>query len=387
MFYSGMHTTVKAKRATQGRGRLTKVRGIENLYRYSTTGIFYACYFRAGKTVKRSLKTTDRLTAKQALAEVIRDAAHVDHALGRTTTLEKLVALHMEVRVSMRDENTQKKLAYIRDVLVSTWPQSMAAKVGDVRRSDVERWIAYHCNRTGHIGQKLSKGTINEYIQFVRAVFQTGIDERIIARSPVEGIKNMRRDRPIRRTPTVSEFRRIVADLRGQVFNAGAKETADFVEFIGLSGLGNAEVAALRWGHVRFRRDGVGRVDWLNSRIHVQRKKTERGFVIPVFPQLAPLMEELHGLATPDPSVGILQIANARRALTSCCERLGLPRYGHRALRRMFIENCIHRGIDVQTIALWQGHNDNGQLILSTYAHVRQEFADGQAAKLTALPI
>jgi hypothetical protein len=36
---------------------------------------------------------------------------------------------------------------------------------------------------------------------------------------------------------------------------------------------------------------------------------------------------------------------------------------------------------------MWQGHNDNGQLILSAYSHVRQDFADEQAAKLTTLSL
>jgi integrase len=373
------------KRATSGRGKLVKVRGIENLYQYSTTGIFYACYFRAGKTIKRSLETKDRQTAKQALAEVLRDSAKVDQGPGKATTLEELLELHMTVRVTLLDGATQAKIEYIKRTFLNTWQGSMTQKIRDVRRSDIERWLGLHRNRICASGKKLSKRTVNEYIHFLRAMFQTGMNDQLLVKSPMEGIKDLKWDKPVRRTPTVQEFRMMVADLRGQVYNAKSKDTADFVEFLGLAGLGNGEAAALRWGDFRFVYTSDRTVDWTETRIHIMRQKTDRGFVIPVYPQLVPLMESLYGLAAPDPLANVFKIASARRALNSCCERLGLQRYGHRSLRRMFIENCIHQGIDVQTIALWQGHNDGGQLILSTYAHVRQEFSDGQAAKLTAV--
>jgi integrase len=380
-------TSTENHATSPGRGKLVKVRGIENLYRYTTTDIYYAVFHREGRTVKRSLKTTDRLTAKQALTEVLRDAAVIDHQLCSITTLCQLLTLHMESRVPLKDTGTQAKLKYIQRLFIDTWPGTMAQKVKDIRRSQVDRWIAHHRNRIGPYGQKLSKGTLNEYIQFVRALFATAVDARLIAHSPAEGVKDFKRNKPIRRTPTLSEFHRIVADLRGQIYNSRAAATSDFVEFIGLSGLGNGEAASLRWGDFRFSHDGDGQVVWDKTRIHVMRQKTNRGFVIPVFPQLAPLLTSLYGLAAPDPLVKVLKIANARRGLINSCERLGLPRYGHRSLRRMFIENCIHHGIDVQTIAMWQGHNDNGQLILSAYSHVRQDFADEQAAKLTTLSL
>jgi len=106
-----MPVSSKQNRATSpGKGKLVKVRGIENLYRYTTTDIYYAVFYREGRTMKRSLKTTDRLTAKQALAEVLRDAALIDHQLCGKTTLQQLLTLHMESRVPLKDVSTQGKL-------------------------------------------------------------------------------------------------------------------------------------------------------------------------------------------------------------------------------------------------------------------------------------
>jgi site-specific recombinase XerD len=52
-------------------------------------------------------------------------------------------------------------------------------------------------------------------------------------------------------------------------------------------------------------------------------------------------------------------------------------------LRRCFITRALELGIDVKTVAEFQGHKDGGQLILSTYSHVRQPHAQRMAQLLT----
>ena len=43
---------------------------------------------------------------------------------------------------------------------------------------------------------------------------------------------------------------------------------------------------------------------------------------------------------------------------------------------------CPHMGTDVKVIASWQGHQDGGKLILDTYSHVRNVYAEETAKKL-----
>jgi integrase len=47
---------------------------------------------------------------------------------------------------------------------------------------------------------------------------------------------------------------------------------------------------------------------------------------------------------------------------------LKFPHFEVRALRRYFITQALRRGVDVPTVAQWQGHRDGGKLILATYA-------------------
>jgi len=49
----------------------------------------------------------------------------------------------------------------------------------------------------------------------------------------------------------------------------------------------------------------------------------------------------------------------------------------------MFVTRAIERGVDVRTIAEWQGHRDGGKLILNTYSHVRDVHSQRMARLMT----
>jgi integrase len=143
------------------------------------------------------------------------------------------------------------------------------------------------------------------------------------------------------------------------------------VEFLGLAGLGQAEAAGIQ------RSD----VDLEAGRIIIYRHKTDTGFVIPIFPQLRPLVEKLCKRKKHDEH--LFSINESRKALANACKRLGLPQFTHRSLRRMFITRAIERGVDVKVIAQWQGHKDGGKLILQTYSHVNPEHSNRMAQLMT----
>ena len=197
------------------------------------------------------------------------------------------------------------------------------------------------------------------------------VRDRIISDSPAAHLKYIKRDKPIRLMPTWEQFKAIVADARGQVFNADAQDSADFLEFLGLAGLGQAEACSLR------RSD----VDFESGRMITFRHKTSTGFVVPIFPQLRPLLERLcTGKGNRDT---IFRIADAKHALTNACRRLGFPPFSQRSLRRMFITRAIERSVDVKVIAQWQGHRDGGKLILDTYSHVNAVHSHRMALLMT----
>ena len=82
----------------------------------------------------------------------------------------------------------------------------------------------------------------------------------------------------------------------------------------------------------------------------------------------------------------IRRIADAKKAIAGACRRLGFPGYSHRSFRRMFITRAIERGVDVKTIAEWQGHKDGGKLILDTYSHVNRAHSQRMAQLMNDKP-
>jgi integrase len=78
----------------------------------------------------------------------------------------------------------------------------------------------------------------------------------------------------------------------------------------------------------------------------------------------------------------LFKVKQARKAITHACRRLELSIYTHRSFRRLFIVRCIEKGVDIKTIAEWQGHRDGGKLILQTYSFVRQPHSDAMARLL-----
>jgi integrase len=181
----------------------------------------------------------------------------------------------------------------------------------------------------------------------------------------------MKVEKPIRLTPTFEQFKAIIADVRAQRFSADAQDSADFLEFLGLCGLGQAEAAALT------RAD----VDFEAGRIITFRHKTKSGFAVPLYPQVRPLLERLCDGKSHDERV--FKIDNAKRALAAACRRLNLPPFSQRSFRRMFITRAIERGVDVKVIAEWQGHKDGGKLILQTYSHVNPVHSNRMAQLMT----
>ena len=65
---------------------------------------------------------------------------------------------------------------------------------------------------------------------------------------------------------------------------------------------------------------------------------------------------------------------------------LGLPPFTQRNLRQMFIVEAYRAGVDVKTLAKWQGHQDGGKLIMDTYTEAfgadQREFEKKQLMKL-----
>ena len=338
-----------------------KIKRERGLYRYNATGQYFARVRKGGKLYRQKLGTDDLEYAKRKLREFKNDLGRTDVTKGNTSfakVLDDYAATLTGAESTLND-----KLATIAK-LKSTFDGATSQPLRNVKPSKVEAWL------TEHYG-KFSASAYNGALTLIRDALALALRDRIILESPVAHLKYRKRNKPIRLTPSFEQFQSLVADIRAQPFNADAQASGDFLEAMGLLGLGQAELSAIK------RSD----VDLAGGQIIVYRRKTDCGFGIPLYPQARPLIERLcEGKAHCE---RLFEITDARKALGSACKRLSLPAYSQRALRRMFITRAIERGVDVKVIAQWQGHKDGGKLILDTYSHVRPVHSNRMAQLMT----
>lgn len=350
-----------------------KVPGCVCLYRHASTNRYYAVKKVRGKKKERSLETTDRKIADRRLKEWIADLDKVDGEVEKTT-LRQLHQKFIAVNRGKSDSSRCIMCAIIRE-FERWWPHGLDFQVRHIRPSHLEEWLALHERR-------LKNTSYNRYAGILKQVFELAVKDRIIALSPFLAVSTRwkKPQTPIRRIPTIKQFQAIVDSIRSQKYSRNAQDTASFLEFLGLAGLGQAEASSLTWGDV----------DMVQGWMNVRRHKTDVRFVVPIYPHLKPLMEKLLAKAgdKPSPAVRVLRILDGKRALTAACERLGLPHFSQRNLRQCLIMRLWKAGVDKKLIAKWQGHQDGGQLILDTYTECfgddEADYERQQLAKLAA---
>jgi integrase len=339
----------------------TRVKREHGLYRYNPSGQYFARVRFKGKLYRRRLGTDDLEHARRKLREFKNDLGRTDVTKGNTS-FSKVLDDYAATLTGAESTLYDKKATI--EKLKETWFGVDSLPLRTVKPSQIAAWLSKHYG-------KFSASAYNSALTLIRAALDLAVADRVIIESPAKDLKYKKRKQPIRQTPTLKQFVSIVADIRSQRFNADAEESGDFVEFLGLAGLGQAEAASIK------RSD----VDLDAGRIIVYRHKTDQGFLIAIYPQLRPLLEKL--CADKQHDERLFEIKEARKALSNACKRLGFPNFTHRSLRRMFITRAIELGVDVKTIAEWQGHRDGGVLILKTYSHVRTVHSDRMAKLMT----
>jgi integrase len=281
-------------------------------------------------------------------------------------TLAELSDVYLQTIQHQKPKTIERKTLIVERIKTD-FPTGSQIQLSKIKPTDINLWLS---------GYGFGAAARNLHLSCIKEILAMAVADRMIAYSPAAGIKEMKRETPIRKAPTFEQFQAIVDSIRGQEFNGhGADESADFVEFIGLAGLGQAEAAALMWDDI----------DWKRETITTFRHKTKSGFVIPLYPQLRSLLEKRHARRWPGDD-RVFRIANAKKAIEAACKRLKFPAYTHRSFRRMFITRAIERGVDVKVLAQWQGHKDGGKLILETYSHVNPVHSKRMAALMTAEP-
>jgi len=345
---------------------LDKIPNYPCLYRHSVNQTYYGIKKHGGKRKEHSLETTDRKIAERRLKDWIASLDKID-AEAEKTTLEQLLQKFMATRQGMSDSTKATEQGIIKS-LKTHWKHGLDIRVSKIRPSMLDEWLAV-------LEPNLKNTSFNRYTLFLKQLFDLAVGDKMIDESPFKSLRKTwkRPEKPDRRVPTMEQFKAIVQTIRNQNLNPDASESANFIEFLGLAGLGQAEASSLTWGDV----------DWNEDRIAVRRQKTRRLFYVPIYEHLKPLLQKLYARfeIAPNPNTALFQIKDARKALTNACRRLGFPVFTQRSIRAFLIRRLWQSKVDIKLIAKWQGHSDGGKLILSTYTEV---FGDNDAEYIKA---
>jgi integrase len=398
---------LKPQNATPLNSRNTRAfldRVAEHLYRNRLTGGYYGMMKVAGKRKTKALTvaeglpaTTDRGTAKRLLAEWEQSVARLNPEAG-DLTLDALIRKFEGTRSGKAAHTVATEASIIRRFRSDFGrdPEgkrlfAMEAKVARVRPSDVEQFLA-NIAKDG-----VRHSTYNRYRLFLRQLFRIAVNDGVIAKNPLiaDEVKPKKKQKVFRNIPTADEFERILAEIRNPAWEqvkgkrGGQRpmkfpDSADFAEFLGRAGLGQAEARGLKWENV----------DFQNGILQIVRKKTGEYFEVPIYATLRPLLErrkaqaEANGGA--DPEARVFNVDDVRKALSHACTRLKLTHFSERNLRAMRIRELFEGGVDVKTISLWQGHRDGGKLIMEIYTEIFRSddaaYRAAQIAKADAIP-
>ena len=335
------------------------------LFRYKRTGMIYGVFTLQGRTRWKRLNTNDRAQAASLLLEERVRLRSVDLTATHALTLGDILNFYERLLVGMSAGTAEQRRCLLR-TFRSTWSSGFEMKVAQVTTADLRLWLASQ-------RQRICAQTWNVYLRFLRVLFDQAIELKAITENPELRIKHLRIELAPRSAPTAKEFHDIVSNIHQQKFNARCEQSAELVEFMGLLGLGQAEVSNLRGEHFDFER----------QQITVVRQKTRKPFIIPMYPQAMMMLNRLRSEGRIAIGLPVFKTRTPEVALHRACSRLNLPRYSPRSLRRMFIVNALERGVDPRVLASWQGHRD-ATLILRVYgAWINSDHNKRMAALLT----
>jgi integrase len=334
---------------------LVKIPNVACLYRHGVNQTYYGIKKTRGKRKEHSLETAERKLAERRLKEWIDGLDRID-AEAEKTTLAQLLDKFQMARRGMSKSTIDTERGMINK-LETTWKYGINIQVSQIKPSMLDEWLAQH-------ERQLKNSSYNRYTLFLKQLLEIATSDKMIFESPVDRLKKgwKRPQKPIRNVPTQDQFHAIVASIRSQRLNLDAEESSDFIEFLGLAGLGQAEASSIT----------IEDIDWEQNRMRTRRRKTDQLFYVPIYPHLKVLPEKLckKASASNPRSQKIFSIKDARKALTNACERLGLQHYSQRNMRQVLIRRLWQSGVDYKLISKWQGHQDGGKLILDTYTEV-----------------
>lgn len=341
---------------------LTRV--AECLYR-NGNGIYVALIKVKGKQIKKSLKTKDRALANRLLGDLRKNITKLDPSEDGLLKFEEAADSWLKlIAVERKPNSVSRRKGAVKGLM----PYFKGKQIRSIAYRDIEEWRR---NR----GATISPRSHNIELETLSLIFRYAINRGVIWENPVS--KFQRRTEIKREILTLdrTQFAMLVKEMRQ---NPRTVESADLIEFQAYSALRIGESREIRWKDIDLER-GLIRVTGGTAGTKNNRERTIR-----IYPNVRKLLDRiLKRRGAGHPEERLFKIQNPLKGIKSACSRLGIPVVNTHSLRHFFCTNAIESGLAFAVIGKFLGHQDNGQLAAKTYGHLRADFEEASAAKLT----
>jgi integrase len=358
MMFSVMNATRKSQ--------VLEKTNISCLYRSADSGMFYGIFTRKGDQVKKSLKTTDKELARRRLEALRQKVARLNTKAGKAILFADLAKRWLDTVSGMMKPSSSLR----RETAINALKPYFTNTVRAIDRSQVDTWAASRSKTAAARTFNIERETLIQILDYA-------MREGLILENPAGVVERRKQPQAKVVIPTKAQFKILLATLRES--DVRYHEAADLCELLAYSGCRLGEATSMTWGDVNFE------LKQFTVTGGEYGTKNHEARTLPLFPALEELLVRLRPLM-PEPvesSDRIVQIDNAKKAITSACQTAKLPHFHHHSLRHFFCSNAIEAGIDFKTIAGWLGHKDGGLLVAKTYGHLRDEHSAAMAKRMS----
>ena len=339
---------------------------ISCLYRSADSGMFYGIFTRKGDQVKKSLKTTDKELARRRLEALRQKVARLNTKAGKAILFADLAKRWLDTVSGMMKPSSCLR----RETAINALKPYFTNTVRAIDRSQVDTWAASRSKTTAARTFNIERETLIQILDYA-------MREGLILENPARVVERRKQPQAKVIIPTKAQFKTLLATLRQS--DVRYHEAADLCELLAYSGCRLAEATSMTWGDVNFE------LKQFTVTGGEYGTKNHEARTLPLFPALKEFLVRVQPLMPEpvQPSDRIVQIDNAKKAITSACQTAKLPHFHHHCLRHFFCSNAIEAGIDFKTIAGWLGHKDGGLLVAKTYGHLRDEHSAAMAKRMS----
>jgi integrase len=340
----------------------------EHLIQHTPTGTFYCRLKLKGKTIRASLETDVLTTARLRLPDKVKELRKPKAEAGTFSFGRG------QFEAETRNKHELSELARVYrlrcvDRILRSWPGLDNRRVDTFTKAEMDAWAKKYSDL-------YCEQFFNNSLNVLRQILSLAGLKR--DDNPAWLVKRRGIPRKELNLPTADQFNQLVNEIATSGA-AQARDCADLVMFLALSGCRISEAKQAVWRDVDFEHNELT--------IHcLKRRATSdetRRRLIPLVPAMRQFLIQLHQTRQPKPDDAICRVNECQKSLDRACKIVGCHRLTHHSLRHLFATFCIEAGIDIPSVSRWLGHSDGGALAMKTYGHLRREHSQRMAERVT----